>query len=244
MGTQPDYTKVLHPNVGGFITEDLVRGSLTDPQTLNRYVYCRNNPLKYTDPDGRFINLVAAVIGAAAGAIIGAVAHLSNNPSDFQGAAVSAGMGAVGGLVTGLTMGAVLTVLAPSVTTAAAAGVTKVVLAGAAGKVAGGIVERSLEEVAHSAQTGEPISSDRIFAREAMLADAVGGAIGSLISYGSNSLISGKFNDITRTYIGYSLGAATISKGVARVTSDFVEPYLEPYYTGPSRTGYLDAIPI
>ncbi|MGV8074554.1 MAG: hypothetical protein AB2L11_08370 [Syntrophobacteraceae bacterium] len=23
-----------------------------DPQTLNRYSYCRNNPLSYTDPSG------------------------------------------------------------------------------------------------------------------------------------------------------------------------------------------------
>ncbi len=28
-------------------------GAMTDPQRWNRYVYVRNNPLRYTDPDGR-----------------------------------------------------------------------------------------------------------------------------------------------------------------------------------------------
>jgi len=41
------------PETGRFITEDPVTGSLDDPQGLNRYVYCRNNPHKYVDPDGK-----------------------------------------------------------------------------------------------------------------------------------------------------------------------------------------------
>jgi len=60
------------PNVGRFITEDPIQGRLEDPQSLNRYVYCRNNPLKYTDPDGRFWNIV---IGAGIGAVIGVAAY-------------------------------------------------------------------------------------------------------------------------------------------------------------------------
>ncbi|MDM7999792.1 MAG: glycohydrolase toxin TNT-related protein [Dehalococcoidia bacterium] len=41
---------------------------LRDPQTLNPYSYCRNNPLKYTDPSGRFIPLLAIGIGIVLGA--------------------------------------------------------------------------------------------------------------------------------------------------------------------------------
>jgi RHS repeat-associated protein len=52
------------PGVGRFITEDTVLGSISDPQSLNRYVYCRNNPLKYVDPDGRLWNIA---IGALSG---------------------------------------------------------------------------------------------------------------------------------------------------------------------------------
>jgi RHS repeat-associated protein len=41
------------PTTGRFITRDKVFGKLTDPQSQNRYVYCRNNPNKYIDPDGK-----------------------------------------------------------------------------------------------------------------------------------------------------------------------------------------------
>ena len=54
------------PSIGRFITEDPASPILTDPQSLNRYAYARNNPLKYTDPDGRFIFapiLAVALIG-------------------------------------------------------------------------------------------------------------------------------------------------------------------------------------
>ncbi len=40
------------PGIGRFITRDLHSGRLANPQTLTRYTYCANNPLKYIDPDG------------------------------------------------------------------------------------------------------------------------------------------------------------------------------------------------
>ncbi|MEN6440690.1 MAG: hypothetical protein ABFD97_19130, partial [Syntrophobacter sp.] len=49
-----------------------------DPQTLNRYAYCRNNPLIYTDPTGHFFIFddlieIGILIGAALGATISAI---------------------------------------------------------------------------------------------------------------------------------------------------------------------------
>jgi len=40
------------PEIGKFITRDLLGGQKMAPQTLNRYTYCLNNPLKFIDPDG------------------------------------------------------------------------------------------------------------------------------------------------------------------------------------------------
>jgi len=38
--------------IGRFLTRDPLRGKKEAPQTLNRYMYCLNNPLKYIDPAG------------------------------------------------------------------------------------------------------------------------------------------------------------------------------------------------
>ncbi len=40
------------PDIGRFITRDQKWGRIKNPQVLNRYTYCINNPLKYIDPDG------------------------------------------------------------------------------------------------------------------------------------------------------------------------------------------------
>ncbi len=39
-------------SLGRFMSPDPLGGHLEDPQTLNRYVYVRNNPLRFTDPTG------------------------------------------------------------------------------------------------------------------------------------------------------------------------------------------------
>ena len=40
------------PVIALFISADSVDQDWYDPQSLNRYAYCRNNQLKYVDPDG------------------------------------------------------------------------------------------------------------------------------------------------------------------------------------------------
>ena len=44
----------MDPELGRFISLDPVLGKLSSPQTLNRYVYCVNNPLRFTDPTGEW----------------------------------------------------------------------------------------------------------------------------------------------------------------------------------------------
>ncbi|MGD2250052.1 MAG: RHS repeat-associated core domain-containing protein, partial [Candidatus Methanofastidiosia archaeon] len=40
------------PELGRFITRDIAKGDIENPQTMNLYSYCLNNPMKYTDPLG------------------------------------------------------------------------------------------------------------------------------------------------------------------------------------------------
>lgn len=40
------------PKIGRFITADTIVADPTNPQDLNRYSYCNNNPIKYIDPSG------------------------------------------------------------------------------------------------------------------------------------------------------------------------------------------------
>jgi RHS repeat-associated protein len=41
-------------SIGRFITQDSYGGRMTDPQSLDRYVYARDNPERYTDLDGHY----------------------------------------------------------------------------------------------------------------------------------------------------------------------------------------------
>jgi len=60
------------PTLGRFLSADIYIQDFTNPQCLNRYSYCQNNPLKYTDPSGHFAWFLP-IIGAAIGAVAGAV---------------------------------------------------------------------------------------------------------------------------------------------------------------------------
>jgi len=76
----------------------------SDPQTLNRYSYVRNNPLLYTDPSGHWFgidDLVASVVGA----IVGATQAAINGDNIFKGAAIGAAAGWVAWNTFGTTTG-------------------------------------------------------------------------------------------------------------------------------------------
>ena len=56
--------RMYDPKLGRFLSPDPYIQAPTDPQNFNRYSYCLNNPLKYTDPDGELF-WEAVLIGAA-----------------------------------------------------------------------------------------------------------------------------------------------------------------------------------
>jgi RHS repeat-associated protein len=52
-----DYAVARYYNarLGRFMSGDPLDGDITDPQTLNRYAYVRNNSSNFTDPSGQFL---------------------------------------------------------------------------------------------------------------------------------------------------------------------------------------------
>ena len=67
------------PTTGRFITEDSVVGKTDDPQSLNRYVYARVNPMKIVDMNGyEWWDSVANLVSAAVGDVAGAATNVAN----------------------------------------------------------------------------------------------------------------------------------------------------------------------
>jgi len=60
-------SRYYDPEIGRFISRDPLVGSFAHPQTLNRYTYCVNNPLKYTDPWGQKVRDHAGVSPGSTG---------------------------------------------------------------------------------------------------------------------------------------------------------------------------------
>jgi RHS repeat-associated protein len=93
------------PIIGRFISADSIVPNFADPQSLNRYGYCRNNPLIYTDPSGHWFG-IDDLISAVVGAVIGAVSAAVNGDNILKGAAIGAAAAWVGWNTFGAATGA------------------------------------------------------------------------------------------------------------------------------------------
>ena len=69
------------PNIGRFIQPDSFGAHFSNPQTLNRYSYVINNPLKYTDPTGFDIDEAGNIVQIVDGQLI----IIGGSETDFSG---------------------------------------------------------------------------------------------------------------------------------------------------------------
>ncbi len=89
--------RMYDPVIGTFISPDTIIPDPSDPQTLNRYAYCRNNPIMYRDPSGR---MFAEIIYAAVSYILSAAeTYISSYAVD--GAVVGGALGGSASAATG-----------------------------------------------------------------------------------------------------------------------------------------------
>ena len=112
----------------------------SNTQNYNRYGYCWNNPLRYTDASGEWINIVI-------GAIIGGVVNWATHGCQFNAQGLGYfGVGAVAGALTAMGAGGVSSALAGgsfsagALGTAAACSVGSGFASGAVVGAAGGLV--------------------------------------------------------------------------------------------------------
>ena len=75
-----------------FLTEDTYLGDRTDTLSINRYIYARNNPLKYTDPSGNDVIIIPSLIGLA---ILGSAAIATIQASSRNSTSISNGISSI-----------------------------------------------------------------------------------------------------------------------------------------------------
>ena len=93
--------RVYDPQMSMMLSPDNNIQLLQMLQNYNRYSYCLNNPLKYTDPSGEFIeSIVLGVIGGASNLVFNA-----DDIDSFGEAALLFGVGFARGFLTEYTMG-------------------------------------------------------------------------------------------------------------------------------------------
>ena len=87
-------------NISGLAIEVTYVQAPYNSQNYNRYSYCLNNPLKYTDPDGEWIHiLVGAIIGSVVGTLTANIKSIENGDNFWKMQWKGLAAGIVGGAV-------------------------------------------------------------------------------------------------------------------------------------------------
>jgi len=146
------YIKLYHmgarmydPELGRFISPDSIVPDFSNPQSLNRYSYVYNDPLKYTDPSGHNPLLATAALGFAVGFGLNLATQTIKAARSGEYHSVKEVLGAVdlskvvaagvGGAVMGGTLGIGTAVLG---TTILGTGIGTTLISGAVAGMAGG----------------------------------------------------------------------------------------------------------
>lgn len=133
-------SRYYHAIFGRFIAPDTIVPDLSDPQSLNRYTYANNNPLRYTDPNGHFpVFAIVVAIGVVAGAVSSGIQSDWDLQATLLGGVIGGVSAAVGYGTFGPAMqafaslGSVGSGIAGGAVAGAAAGGTSGILANMAG---------------------------------------------------------------------------------------------------------------
>ena len=87
--------RMYDPVMSSFLSVDNYVQNPDFSQNFNRYAYCLNNPLKYTDPSGEIHVLAVVAIGAAVTVITNGINNVLHGENFFHGAGQAAVTGGV-----------------------------------------------------------------------------------------------------------------------------------------------------
>ncbi|MFV7235206.1 RHS repeat-associated core domain-containing protein [Flavobacterium sp. ZB4R12] len=156
--------RLYDPKLHRFLQPDNYIQEPFNSQNYNRYGYCWNNPLKYTDASGEWIWIVV-------GAIVGGVINWAAHGAQFNAQGLTAfGIGAAAGALAGI--------IGPAAFTAAGGGAAGAggFLAGAAGGAVGAAASQTVLNVGNHIAFGDPLMSGKEFIAGIAFGAALGGA--------------------------------------------------------------------
>ncbi len=221
------------PESGRFMALDPVWYTEKNPvMSFNRYLYVNNNPYKYVDPDGEFLNFViGAVIGVVAEVVVQTVVQGKSFGDVDYGAVGTAGMigalsGGVGGAAGKLAGNVGKAIWSPA--SAMKPGISKVVAGALKGAVSGS-TGAAVHNAASQAVTTGSVDGNKVV-KSAVLGAVTGGLGGGVVGKiqgNATQRITGNAKDnmmftsasppgaSTGAAIGTGIGAAsTITKAV------------------------------
>lgn len=163
--------RAYDPVVGRFLSADIAVQEPNNSQNYNRYSYVLNNPMKYTDPEGEWINFVI-------GGIVGG----------FTGWQIGQYVGAKGWDMFGyIVAGAAIGVISSGVASEIGGGA---ILSGAAGGVISGVGFSGMA----SNWNGDAMLRGGIYGG---ISGGIGGGLGAAIGGGWGSLAGGTASNLT-----------------------------------------------
>lgn len=216
--------RMYDPLVARFLSPDPYVQDPESTQGFNRYSYCLNNPLKYTDPSGEFWHLI---IGAVVGGVVNLMANADKVDNFWQGlgyfgtgavaGAAGAGIGAgVSSAIAGTGFGA-------GFIGSATAGTTTGFLAGAATSGSAGIISGFTIGAGNSWIQGNNFGTGLC---DGIKAGLIGGAMGVVtggLMGGADALSRGR-NFWTGSYKQYDLEPVLLASSKNVVTDTHILP--------------------
>ncbi len=166
--------RMYDPVLGRFLSPDPYVQSPDYAQNFNRYAYCYNNPLVYSDPDGEFI-LTAMVVGAFINYVIQDMSGNIDSGGDvIKAVGIGALTGAAGAGAGSLVSGAV----------GGSVGFLGGAAIGGAGGAAGGFVGGAGNAWANGSSFNEGlITGLKVGGVGALTGGAIGGVFGGITSF-------------------------------------------------------------